>query len=278
MADQQVSSALSANEQVNVDVTQQILRYHQLYGGSDNTQAAGLAASKSLNYAQGATLQRPLKVNASVIPYTFNFKDQIGLFGAENVYVRVDIDIKTIIGSIYEETGWAPADITLGDFVYTDEYVQADIDYGCDEYCQHQPEPCAESGDCGNHGILTPAGCVAWWTNTGGGGTDYFTNCYSDEKISSDIPDFFQPKVSVRLDNLKTGNIYIDTWLDTMIYTKDGEMWPFDVMYLNPKDFFYVGFHARNTRHLPYNIDVIIGEEFLPDAGITDRALIAYTN
>jgi len=276
MADQQVTSAFSANEQINVDVTQQILRYHQLYGGSDNTQAAGLAASKSLNYAQGATLQRPLKVNTSVIPYTFNFKDQIGLFGAENVYVRVDIDIKNIVSDISTEAGWEPEKITFGQFNYVD-YIEADIELECDEYCQHQPDNCA-AGNCGpDHGNPTPDGCVVWWRNVGGG-TDYFLNCYNDAKISSGLPNLFSPKVSVRLDNLKTGNIYIDTWLDTMIYTKDGEMWPFDLMYLNPKDFFYVGFHARNTRHLPYNIDVIIGEQFIPDAAILDKSLIALTN
>ena len=66
------------------DVTEQILRYHQLYGGSDNTQQSGLAASKSLNYAKSPTLQQSQAVLTRILVFTFDFTGVVGLFGAEN--------------------------------------------------------------------------------------------------------------------------------------------------------------------------------------------------
>ena len=51
----------------------------------------------------------------SAYPFTFKLNGQVGLFGAENYYVRVDVDL---INSTYllkfEEDGWYPADIEYG--------------------------------------------------------------------------------------------------------------------------------------------------------------------
>ena len=86
------------------DVTEQIIRYHQLYGGSDNTQQSGLAASKSLNYAKAPTMQQAEAVLARIITFTFDFTGVVGLFGAENAYVRVNVDVQaTTADSEYEE-------------------------------------------------------------------------------------------------------------------------------------------------------------------------------
>ena len=78
-----------------IDVTDQIRLYHDLYGGSDNTQAGGLAASKSLNYAPAPTMQQAQPVSTTVYPFTFKLLGQVGLFGAENYYVRVDVNLRT---------------------------------------------------------------------------------------------------------------------------------------------------------------------------------------
>ena len=43
-----------------MDVTQEILRNTKLYGASDYTAAHSLASSKSLNYAEGASIQKPI--------------------------------------------------------------------------------------------------------------------------------------------------------------------------------------------------------------------------
>ena len=36
-----------------------------------------------------------------------------------------------------------------------------------------------------------------------------------------------------------------------------------------PKDFFYIGFHARNTKRLPYNVNLKVGGEFISEYDLT---------
>ena len=67
---------------------------------------------------------------------------------------------------------------------------------------------------------------------------------------------------------LKTGNKYIDAWFDVRLYTKNREEHPYDKMYVRLNDFFYIGFHARNTRRLPYNVKCVIGQEYLSGAEV----------
>ena len=55
-------------------------------------------------------------------------------------------------------------------------------------------------------------------------------------------------------------------------------MWGYDEMYVSPKDTIYVGFHARNTRHLPYNVTVTIGEEILSSGDVARQELVATSN
>ena len=64
-------------------------------------------------------------------------------------------------------------------------------------------------------------------------------------------------------ENVKSGNIYLDSWLDVRLYTSEREEHAYDKMYVRIKDYFYVGVHARNTRRLPYNLFVEIGKEYL---------------
>ena len=63
-----------------------------------------------------------------------------------------------------------------------------------------------------------------------------------------------------------------------MLYTRERKMWGFDKMYVRPKDFFYIGVHARNTRQLPYNVDVTVGAELLQGSEIKEKELIAYVD
>ena len=85
------------------------------------------------------------------------------------------------------------------------------------------------------------------------------------------------PYVGVSLSNLKTGNKYIDAWFDVRLYTKAREEHPYDEMYLPVKDYFYIGFHARNTKRLPYNVECLIGTGFKTKNEIDPR-LIAKVN
>ena len=211
-----------------MSVTQEILRNHITYGSSDNTNPAGLSSSKALNYANGASIQRPIIEKTRRIPYTFKFQDAVGLFGVENCFVRVDVDVidQELIG----------ADSTIDSDKYLTVLWDLTAQPILDSYEQAQ---------------------TAGWPfppNTPEG----------DARVSGDLARYIKPYVSVDLQNLKTGNKYIDSWLDVRLYTDKREEHPYDLMYVPEKSFFYIGFHARNTRRLPYNVRCTVGNLYLP--------------
>jgi len=221
-----------------MDVTQQILDNHLAYGASDNTAPGGLAASKSLNYAKGASIQKPVLENVSVVPRRLKYADTVGLFGAENVFVKVDLNIKDTGNLCFEEPGWQCLKMTLGAFPVVNTYYTAVMDTGKD---------------------LTTV------------------NTYEPAQIVNSLANINNPYVGVSLANLKTGNKYIDAWFDVRLYTKAREEHPYDEMYLPPSDYFYIGFHARNTKRLPYNVECLIGTGYKPKNEVDPR-LIAKVN
>ena len=192
-----------------MDVTNEILQAHLVYGGSDNTAPASLSSSKSLNYAAGASINNPAVERITKIPYAFNFKDTVGLFGAENTFIRIDLDIidtgtDRIIINTYEA-----AEMTQDGGLEVNYYESGYFNASQDNSTVNEYEPALVE----------------------------FTG----------LPDVFKPKISINLENLKTGNQYIDSWFDVRLYTKNKEEHGFDKLYLNLKDSFYIGFHARNT-------------------------------
>ena len=261
----------------NLSVTEQIQRYNQLYGGSDNTQQGGLAASKSLNYANSPTIQQAARVKASSIPFTYKFEGQVGLFGAENIYYAFDIDIENIlnespatqVGAYFEAYIDVGADNSVGPppgfyepAVFITNQDPPPPDPGC-------PEPNAFPVD-----TFQSTQCCAF---LGGIPSQPILNCYYAAKITNIFPPLYEPLISVELKNIGTGNIYIDTWLETMIYTRERKMWGYDKIYVRPRDLLYFGFHARNTRHLPYNVEVTIGEEIVNAADVRETYLINFS-
>lgn len=208
-----------------MDVTNEILQAHLVYGGSDNTAPASLSSSKSLNYAAGASINNPAVERITKIPYAFNFKDTVGLFGAENTFIRIDLDIidtgtDRIIINTYEA-----AEMTQDGGLEVNYYESGYFNASQDNSTVNEYEPALVE----------------------------FTG----------LPDVFKPKISINLENLKTGNQYIDSWFDVRLYTKNKEEHGFDKLYLNLKDSFYIGFHARNTRRLPYNVRCSVGDEYV---------------
>ena len=205
----------------NTDVTDQVLQSHLIYGSSDNTNPQGLAASKSLNFAQGPSIQRPIIDRVTTLPYRLHYQDTVGLFGAENCFVRVNLDIQDMgRDECWEEPYWLCAMLTRGDFLYPDTYTQALIDGSHFEY----------------------------------------TDGYVEAEIHNRLIGALTSKlVRVDLINNKTGNQYVDSWLDVRLYDKFYQEHAYDRMYCGVKDHFYVGFHARNTRRLDYDVTVEIG-------------------
>ena len=218
-----------------MDVTEQITWTRRTYGASDNTNPAYTASSKSLNYANGGSIQNSVNQSVSAIPYTLAYKDSVGLFGASNYFIKVKCEIRTIQGFIdYEEPGWQAAIVRESAEELDPYYVTAVVD--------GLPE-------------LDPQ--------------------YESAKFSGSLlPNYANPFVSVDLTNIKTGNIYTDSWLDVRLYTCDKEEHPYDKMYIRPDQFFYIGVHARNTKRLPYDLKCLIGAEFMPLEDIKDKRYI----
>ena len=221
-----------------MDVTKEIRRNHVLYGASDNTAYHRTAAGRSLNYAAGPSITRPDKINVTSIPRVLKFDSSVGLFGAENYFVKVNLDIQdSISGACFEERFWECARISKtqssDDELY---YKKAIID---DSY--------------------------------------YPTiNTYEQAEITKNYLPYIGTKmyIDVNLNNLKTGNIYVDDWLDVRLYTSDRQEHPYEKMYVPIKGSFYIGIHARNTRRLPFNIECLIGTEYRSFESIEDKRYV----
>ena len=217
-----------------MDVSEEILQNHLIYGASDYTNPRTLSASKSLNFAKGASIQNPIKENLTILPFTFNYRDSVGLFGTENCFIRVDVRIDPSVAlACIEEKYWECALITnvndIGDVYYN----QAVIDLRADQDTVNDYEP--------------------------------------SKLLANSLPKgIYDAYASVDLENLKTGNKYIDSWLDVRLYNKTRQPIASNHTYVKYNDFFYIGFHARNTRELPYNVKVTIGNEIRSGLPSTD--------
>lgn len=221
-----------------MDVTAEILQNHLTYGASDNTNPAGLSSSRSLNYAAGPSITRPDKARVTLIPYTLKYQDSVGLFGAENYFVRIDVTLNPIVSAAcFEEPGWVCAQVTL----------------------RNENDNGWESAEIDDKEDLETV------------------NTYDPAFMKYSLNKQYRGYLSIDLKNLKTGNIYIDSWLDTRLYTSQREEHPYDKMYVRENDSFYIGFHARNTRRLPYNVECLIGQEYLSEEDIptNERRYIA---
>ena len=219
-----------------MNVTEQILFTNKSYGSSDSTIPSGLAASKSLNFAKGATLQKPAVLSASVRPSVLKFQDSVGLFGTENYFVRVDVNITdTAANAISVREQYLPLEFGSADVPPLDTYVQAVRDSTKD---------------------LTPV------------------NTYDPAVFSNALVEVSDPFISVDVFNLGVGNIYIDSNLDVRLYTAQKEEHPYPTMYLPLRSHFYLGIHARETRRLPYNIELHIGDDYVSRDDVPDSRLI----
>lgn len=225
-----------------MNVTPQILEHHRTYGASDSTNQAYVSSSRALNYGQGASIQRPENEKVTTIPRIISFKDTVGLFGTENHFVRVQMNIQNPILGCYSEPGWECAKLAEEKNDPNDPYTypnngydvpgQAYIDYDINE---------GDDGSCGSDVV-----CISGYEPA--------------NILGNSIPNLPSKFFRIELKNLKTGNIYIDNWLDVRLYNKAYEEHPYDVMYVRYNEPFYIGFHARNTKRLPYNIECVVGE------------------
>ena len=214
-----------------MDITDQILKYHQTYGSSDFTAQFATSSSKALNYANGASIQKPETMRVTTIPREIKYEDTVGLFGAENYFVRIDLRIENPVSACYEEPGWECARISNEEVDPKDIYTYEN------------------SGASDGQAYINQTADLTT------------VNTYDPARfLGNSAFGLSNAVVKVDLNNLKTGNKYIDCWLDVRLYNKAREEHPYDIMYVPANSFFYVGFHARNTKRLPYNVKCVIGQ------------------
>lgn len=208
-----------------MDVTPATLKTIISMGGSGSPRYNYLSANRSLNFASDSnSLTTAATQRITALPFRTEYKDTVGLFGSENYFIRVDLDIQNQAGSgNIVLFGYLPAAIDnsySGDGL--DTYDDPVIDYDRDLEIVNTYLPAVIDNSIGNQG--------------------------------------FRPLLSIALNNIGTGNKFIDSWLDCRLYTSDRKEHPYDLLYISPDDHFYIGVHARNTKRLPYDIELLVGQ------------------
>jgi len=99
----------------------------------------------------------------------------------------------------------------------------------------------------------------------------FIENEYEIADVSTQFAFVPNGVVRVDLENLKTGNRFIDSWFDVRLYTKDRQEYAYDTMYVGVNEYFYIGFHARNTKRLPYNVRMTVGSEIISSYDLTSE-------
>lgn len=220
-----------------VSVTQEQNKNRQKYGSGGSSNPAYLAASKNLNFAVGSnSMINACSERVTAIPYISNYKDTVGLFGTENVFLKIDLDVQNTT-RVFNNS-----EILNGDY-----YEANTLD------------------------ILDP-GAPFWEAVQFDFQQDQFIeNTYEIAEVDTEFPFIPNGVVRVDLENLKTGNRFIDAWFDVRLYTKDRQEFAYDTMYVGVNDYFYIGFHARNTKRLPYNVRMTVGSEIISSYDLTSE-------
>ena len=216
-----------------MDVTSSINQLQNTYGGGSNSIANALSTSRVLNFAEGGSIQKAVKTGTiTQLPFVINFKGTVGSFGADNQFFEISTNI---------------IDYGIGN-ASRDDYSQAIIYRYTDTDTYYDAAIVDENQDL-----------------------DPVTNEYLRARISDELSDIAKPVFSLSLINKGTGNKYEDCWLDTRLYSKYKEEHPYDEMLFRNKDKFYIGFHARNTRRLSYDVQLVLGLEYMSEYELNER-------
>ena len=229
-----------------MDVTNQILNQVRIQGGSDNTNPATIAAARVLNYAIGPNAVQAERHKITSVPWTIPFADKsIGL-GVDNFYVKFKLDVEEPRFACFEPAGWECARISSSSFDPSSDYDDAIMLESLDNN---------DDGSCGLNYV-----CI---------------NTYEPAQMPN--AQFYaqnKPRISIRVVNNGTGNMYVDKDFDVNLMQKSRRPIQEDEMWVTLNDEFYIVFHARNTKQIPYNVDLIIGEKVLNEEDIPQPAVL----
>lgn len=194
-----------------------------------------LSTTQQLKFERGATIEQAIEQRVTAFPVSLKYRGNVGLFGAENTFIKYNLDIKDTLSHLKETEGPdGYFGLTMGRGVQDE-----DPDY----YSITEDSTVVEALD---------GGYVS---------AEYATGIKSPETT----------RISVEINNLKTGNRFTDVWFNVSLYNRDKKPHGHDLMYLAPDDFFYVGFHSRVPKSLPYNVEVQIGNEYLSTFNMTEE-------
>ena len=204
-------------------------------GGSGSSNLSYLSSNKALLFAGGANnINTAPSQRVTAIPVQLNFADSVGLFGSENRFIKIDLKIQSassVFANIeFPENTYFPV-WTLEDVTLVNDFTTAEFNY-----------------------LLDPA----------------TVNSYAPASVTGNLSEYNRPMVSIDLNNVKTGNKFVDAWFDVELYGKDKQMVDGDFLYTDIDGCFYIGFHARNTRRLPYNVNLKVGVEYLEYSDMTE--------
>ena len=216
-----------------MNVTTEINRKRNSMGGSGSSRQAYLSATRSLNLSSaGNNINTAAPKLVTAIPTVLSVQDTVGLFGPENKFIKINLDIRS--GSyeaedIVENTYFPAKQGPDADLV--NDYYSAEMDF------------------------LQDLASV---------------NFYQPARSSTDLSSYARPVISVELFNLKTGNHFVDNWIDIQMYGPDRQPLTSDLIYTDVGNDIYLGFHARNTKRLPYNVKLEVGVEFMEYESLTN--------
>ena len=216
-----------------MNVTAEINRKIQQYGGSGSSRQEYLSSNKVLNFASGSNnINTATGQTITAIPQFLDIKDEVGLFGAENMFVQINLNVlssTTIFENIETPEGDYFPVWTFDDEEIVNDFETALFDFTLDRVIENQFEP---------------------------------------SRISNDLSQYQRPIINVVVRNNKSGNMYLDNWLDYQVYDKNKNPIDYDDFYIDTKSAFYLGFHARNTKRLPVNFSVEIGTQYVELASL----------
>ena len=215
-----------------MDVTTQIRRHHQHYGGSDSTNPRYLSAQRSMQYGSGNNINSPIVLpTVHAVPFRFEFDDTIGLPGKENKFYKVNFDLE-IVNGCYEEPRWECVNVIEQDY-----------------------DNLAPGGTNWNPAL--------WLFNKD---LQEIYQDYEPATVNRELPDYSDPMASVHVMKQDTGNQYVDKWVDVRLYKEDHNEFPNNYAFSGLRGSATFGIHARNTKELPYKVALVIGKQFLPGA------------
>ena len=206
------------------DITDQLNSSRNIYGGSDLTNPAYNAASKSLNLSSATnTIGNATGITISTVPFTITYEDSVGLFGAENYYTKVNLNIVDTANQLIIVNDYSSA-TREDDAALLNTYYEATEDDLQDLTTVNDFEP-----------ALREAGI-------------------------DEIAELF---ITLNLENEGTGNIYNDRHIEANLYDAEYNIVNYENPLVLSKGSFFLGVHCYNTRRIPYKITITIGESLL---------------